>query len=70
VIVSQAVFDGFVTFMIIAVIVGWGCYDLIRLVRNWKRRREIHDEFFGYLIGLAIVSLGIVSLLNHHLSWW
>lgn len=69
-IVSETTFEWFVTLMVVAICVGWGTYDLVRLVKNWKRRREMRDEFFGYLIGLLVVFSGVVSLFKYHLGWW
>ena len=48
--------------------IGWTVWDGRNLIRLWSTRRENHDEFFGALIGLAIVVIGVTGIVRHHLS--
>lgn len=67
-IVSANIFLWFVSAMVMGIAVVWTIWDGRNLIRLWPTRRENHDEFFGALIGLAIVVIGVTGLIRHHLS--
>ena len=67
-IVSANIFLWFVSAMVMGIAIVWTIWDGRNLIRLWPTRRENHDEFFGALIGLAIVVIGVSGLIRHHLS--
>jgi hypothetical protein len=67
-IVSDEVFMWFNTVMIAGIVIVWGARDLYLLSKLWKERREKHDEFFGSLMGLVIVTIGAIGLFKYHQS--
>ena len=56
-IVSNEIYMGFVTLMVIGIGAGWGGWSLIDLKRVWKTRKEEHDRFFGAIIGLSLIHI-------------
>lgn len=67
-IVSANVFLWFVSAMVMGIAIIWTIWDGRNLIRLWSTRHENRDEFFGALIGLAIVVIGVTGLIRHHLS--
>ena len=67
-IVSANIFLWLCSIMVMGIAIGWTFWDGRNLIRLWSTRRENQDEFFGALIGLAIVVIGVTGLVRHHLS--
>ncbi len=67
-IVSAKVFLWFNTAMVlgIAFISTW--WDGRLFARLWPERNDKHDEFFGSIMGLCIVVIGLFGIIRHHLS--
>ncbi len=67
-IVSEPIFRWFVISMIWAISAGWAAWDLYLLGKKWPRRKEIPDEIFGCLMGIALGGTGVVALICFHLG--
>jgi hypothetical protein len=67
-IVSANIFLWFISAMVMGIAVIWTIWDGRNLIRLWPIRHDHQDEFFGALIGLAIVVIGVTGLIRHHLS--
>ncbi len=67
-ILSHTAFVWFVTIMISSICLGWAIWDGRNLLRLWKTRKEDHDEFFGAIMGLVCVGIGLTGLIRYHLS--
>lgn len=67
-IVSENAFVWFATVMIAGLCVGWTAWDGRLLIKLWPERKERHDEFFGSIMGLVMVAIGVVGLVKYHLS--
>ena len=67
-IISETAFLWFATFMVMSIVIGWCFWDLRLFLRLWKKRKENHDEFFGSIMGLVMVVIGLVGIIRHHLS--
>jgi hypothetical protein len=65
-IVSNTVFLWFCTFMVLGLAVIWTLWDGNLVRRLWSTRKENHDEFFGALIGLVIMIIGVTGVYLHH----
>lgn len=67
-IVSETVLLWFISAWVLGMAIGWTWWDGRNLLRLWSKRRENHDEFFGAIMGLAIMLVGVIGLIRHHLS--
>lgn len=67
-ILSETAFLWFNSIMVMGIAVGWLWWDGGNLIRLWPKRRENHDEFFGAIMGLVIMVIGVTGLVRHHLS--
>lgn len=65
-IVSDTVFLWFCTLMVFGMAVIWTIWDGSLIRRLWKSRSEDHDEFFGGLMGLVIMVIGVTGVVLHH----
>jgi uncharacterized iron-regulated membrane protein len=68
-IISNAAFLWSISAMVAGIAVTWAIWDGRDLIRLWSTRRENQDEFFGAVMGLVIVGIGVSGLIRHHLSW-
>lgn len=73
-IVSHEVFIWFVTVMAVGICVGWGARDVYLLAKHLPRKSEWsdpdqwRDQIFGSIMGLVIISFGLIGVLKYHLS--
>ena len=65
-IVSNTVFLWFCTFMVLGLAVIWTLWDGNLVRRLWRTRKQNHDEFFGGLMGLVIMVIGVTGIILHH----
>lgn len=68
-IISENAFLWSISAMVAGIAIAWAIWDGRNLIRLWSTRRENQDEFFGAVMGLAIVVVGVSGLIRHHLSW-
>jgi len=67
--VSQTVFEWFVTLVTGVVAGAWSVYDLINLLRARRadgRAPLVRDRRFGYAMGIVIGLVGVVGCLRFH----
>lgn len=67
--VSQTVFEWFVTLVTGVVASAWTVYDIINLIRaRGADRRDplVRDRRFGYAMGIVIGLVGVVGCLRFH----
>lgn len=67
-IISEAAFLWSISAMVAGIAIAWTAWDGRNLIRLWSKRRENRDEFFGAVMGLVIVVIGVSGLIRHHLS--
>jgi hypothetical protein len=67
-ILSKTAFLWFNSVMVMGIAIGWLWWDGRNLIRLWSTRRENQDEFFGAIMGLVIMVIGVTGLVRHHLS--
>ena len=67
-ILSETAFLWFNSIMVMGIAIGWLWWDGGNLIRLWSKRSENHDEFFGAIMGLVIMVIGVTGLVRHHLS--
>jgi len=67
-IVQEVYFRWFVVAMVWAIGLGWALRDLIAIIKHWSKRREMHDEFFGYIMGVILGSAGVIGAIKYHLN--
>lgn len=67
-ILSETAYLWFLSVMVMGIAIGWTVWDGRNLIRLWPTRREDHDEFFGAIMGLVIMVIGVSGLIRHHLS--
>jgi Kef-type K+ transport system membrane component KefB len=67
-IVSATTFLWFNTIMVLGIALIWTLWDGRLFVRLWSQRKDRQDEFFGSVIGLVIVVIGLFGIIRHHLS--
>lgn len=65
-IVSSTVFLWIATSMVLALAVLWTLWDGSIIRRLWSARKENHDEFFGALMGIVIMLIGVTGVILHH----
>jgi hypothetical protein len=67
-IVSQTVYIGFVTLMVIGLVIGWIIHDGKNLVRTLRRQVDDPDLLFGSVIGLLLAAIGLAGVIMYHLD--
>jgi uncharacterized iron-regulated membrane protein len=67
-ILSETAFLWFNSIMVMGIAIGWLWWDGNNLIRLWSKRAENKDEFFGAIMGLVIMVIGVTGLVRHHLS--
>ncbi len=67
-IISNLAFLWSISAMVAGIAIVWGIWDGRNFIRLWSKRRENQDEFFGAVMGLVIVAIGVSGLIRHHLS--
>lgn len=68
-IVSQHVFEWFLTLTVGIVAAAWFVYDSINLYRLRGADRAdptVHDKRFGYVMGIVIGAVGVAGALRFH----
>jgi hypothetical protein len=68
-IVSHAIYIGFVMTMVWAICIGWAGWDAYQLRKKWARRKEIPDEIFGCVMGIILGTVGMIAAVKFHLGW-
>jgi hypothetical protein len=67
--VSDNVFEWYLTLMVGIVAAAWFVYDLINLWRTRNLDRSdsaVRDKHFGYVMGLVIGVIGVAGALRFH----
>jgi hypothetical protein len=67
--VSQTVFEWFVTLVTGVVAGAWSVYDIINMIRARRadgRDPLVRDRRFGYAMGIVIGLVGVVGCLRFH----
>lgn len=68
-IISEVAFLWSISTMVAGIAIIWAIWDGRNFIRLWPKRRENWDEFFGAVMGLVIVVIGVSGLIRHHLLW-
>ena len=76
-IIAHDLFMWFVTAMAVGICVGWGARDIYLLSKHLPRRGRAawsdpaarRDQIFGSILGLALISLGLLGVFKYHLNW-
>ena len=67
-IISNLAFLWSISAMVAGIAIAWAIWDGRNFIRLWSKRHENRDEFFGAVMGLVIVAIGVTGLVRHHLS--
>lgn len=66
--VSDTVYEWFVTCLISATAIGWTTVEVVRLRRTLQMDRAdpvVRDRLFGHVIGLCIALLAAAGVVRH-----
>jgi len=58
----------FISFMVLGICLIWLWWDGRNFLRFWPERKERHDEFFGSVMGLVCVVIGLTGLVRYYIS--
>jgi hypothetical protein len=67
-IVSESIYIGFVTLMVVGLVTGWFIHDGKNLVRTLRRQVDDPDLLFGSVIGLLLAAIGLAGAIMYHLD--